>query len=104
MYKRQALNRPEVIGRIKYDLYAITNKEAYDALIEKANKIAKHRGYYKPITSIADIIEYNKELSDKQLGDVRDRMNFDPMNAVSYTHLDVYKRQMLLREVFHLNL
>ena len=30
--KATALNRPEVIGRIKYDLYAITNKEAYDAL------------------------------------------------------------------------
>jgi len=30
--KATALNRPEVIGRIKYDLYAITNKEAYDLI------------------------------------------------------------------------
>lgn len=95
--KATALNRPEVIGRIKYDLYAITNKEAYDALIEKANKIAKHRGYYKPITSIADIIEYNKELSDKQLGDVRDRMNFDPMN-VTLNYINQLKRIKVNRD------
>ena len=95
--KATALNRPEVRGRIKYDLYSITNVDAYNALIEKANNIAKHRNYHKPITSISDIVEYNQTLSDKQMNELKDRMNYDPLN-VTLNYINQLKRIKINRD------
>lgn len=95
--KATALNRPEVRGRIKYDLYSITNVDTYNALIEKANNIAKHRNYHKPITSISDIVEYNQTLSDKQMNELKDRMNYDPLN-VTLNYINQLKRIKINRD------
>ena len=95
--KATALNRPEVRGRIKYDLYSITNVDTYNALIEKANNIAKHRNYHKPITSISDIVEYNQTLSDKQMSELKDRMNYDPLN-VTLNYINQLKRIKINRD------
>lgn len=95
--KATALNRPEVRGRIKYDLYSITNVDTYNALIEKANNIAKHRNYHKPITSIRDIVEYNQTLSDKQMSELKNRMNYDPLN-VTLNYINQLKRIKINRD------
>lgn len=95
--KATALNRPEVRGRIKYDLYSITNVDTYNALIEKANNIAKHRNYHKSITSISDIVEYNQTLSDKQMSELKDRMNYDPLN-ITLNYINQLKRIKINRD------
>lgn len=95
--KATALNRPKVRGKIKYDLYAITNSQAYNDLIAKANNIAKHRNYHKEIKSIADIIEYNEYLTDNLMSKLKDRMNYDPFN-VTLNYINQLKRIKIARD------